>query len=68
MVSVIVVGVLVWASAAMNTLLGTVSGAVMDFVSGIGVKVVADVNAYGFAAVMTVLEPGMPTPSEEFSR
>ena len=58
----------VLSDVVVDAMLDTVAGAVMDFVPDIGVEVVADVDVYGFAAVMTVWEPGMPTPSEELRR
>ena len=49
-----------------DALVNTFTGPVMDIVSGIGVEVVSDI--YGFTAAMTVLEVGVPAPSEAFSR
>ena len=49
-----------------DTSTNRLAGVIMVFVSGIGVEVLANVNANIFAAVMTVLEFDVPSPLVKF--
>ena len=47
---------------AVGALTGAVTDAMMGFVSGIGVEVLADANVNAFAFIMTTLEFAVPKP------
>ena len=50
-----------------DALIDTLAGVIMDFVTGIGVEVLADANGNVFASLMTALEFAVPVPLEALS-
>ena len=50
-----------------GALIGVMADAMMGFVTGIGVEMLADANVNVFAALMIALEFGLPKPLRGFS-
>ena len=59
--------VYVLSDTVVDALAGVMADAMMGFVTGIGVEMLADANVNVFAALMIALEFGLPKPLGEFS-
>ena len=59
--------VYVLSDMVVGALTGVMADAMMGFVTGIGVEMLADANVNVFAALMIALEFGLPKPLGEFS-